>query len=882
MTDESPKARLDRRRFLEGLVATAVVLTSAGAARADEPAAEAFLVPNFHPASCGWLANFSTERLYCANSYMDHLDRVRDDPDYKFVLSEVNNMIAIMNFHPDRIEELKQRVNEGRVELVNANFLEMTVNLSGGEALIKQGVEGLRWQEQMMGASPRYMWMIDTCGFHDQMGQITAGLGLEAMVYERKNKTGSKIHWVESPDGSRALALAPDGYSAFSSFFKTRAPLTAEDLKKLGEEAEHWVQRPPTTAPALMLGGSGDYNLAPLYYEYPREFFGPWHTANPGITLHISTLSEYVDAIQPGIKSGHIDLPTMKGGTGYTFDSFWIECPRIKTWFRRNEHALQAAEILATIDSLEYHHRYPAQELYESWILTLLCMDRNTLWGSAGGMVFEDAKSWDVRDRLQYVSRQSHTVQEASLAAICPAGDELLLFNPLNWERHDPVFLELPPGQSPETGECQIDPNGGLLYRNALPSVGITGARIHSGEAPRCEPSGLPETIDTRFYSARLDGKTGALVSLKVKPTGREVLGGPANVVVAEKPKPQKSDYGDFMSPRPERQRVESTSDHAAVITHATGPIATVVEAAASFCGAGRCRRVMRFYRDYPRIDFETTLQDIPDITVVVAEFPLAANITEVRRGIPGGFSHGAWAQPNPALNGWTKGILPTVRWSDYSLEGGGGAAILDRGLTGRELNDNTPIIYLLNAVDKYYGYPNSWLSGKGQHVLEYALYAHEGAWEQARVPQIAWEYNCPPVVAAARQAAETKSFVQTSDNVILEVMRREGHEIETRLVECRGAAGMAEVTLNLPHHGASLTNLRGRSPQALDGSGPTYRFPVRPQQIVTIRFGAPTEVAAITPITEWDKFVPTAKRAALHAYKPLKGHPPRGDEPPA
>ena len=65
-------------------------------------------------------------------------------------------MIAIMNFQPDRIEEIKEQAKEGFVELVNAAFLEMTVNLAGGEALIKQGVEGLRWQQQVMGAQPAH------------------------------------------------------------------------------------------------------------------------------------------------------------------------------------------------------------------------------------------------------------------------------------------------------------------------------------------------------------------------------------------------------------------------------------------------------------------------------------------------------------------------------------------------------------------------------------------------------------------------------------------------------------------------------------------------------------------------------------------------------
>ncbi len=156
---------VNRRQFLGGMAGTALALGCRGRQPVAPEGAprEAFIVPNFHPASCGWLTNFSKERVYCANDYLDHLDRVRDDPHYKFALSEVNNIIAIMNFEPQRIEEIKQRAKEGRVELVNANFLEMTVNLAGGEALLKEGVEGLRWQEQVMGIHPRFMWMIDTC-----------------------------------------------------------------------------------------------------------------------------------------------------------------------------------------------------------------------------------------------------------------------------------------------------------------------------------------------------------------------------------------------------------------------------------------------------------------------------------------------------------------------------------------------------------------------------------------------------------------------------------------------------------------------------------------------------------------------------------------------
>ena len=52
-----------------------------------------------------------------------------------------------------------------------------------------------------------------------------------------------------------------------------------------------------------------------------------------------------------------LELPVVAGGTDYTWNAFWVQCPRVKSWYRRDEHALQAAEIAATIASLKVGFR---------------------------------------------------------------------------------------------------------------------------------------------------------------------------------------------------------------------------------------------------------------------------------------------------------------------------------------------------------------------------------------------------------------------------------------------------------------------------------------------------------------------------------------------
>ena len=876
------KKHWNRREFAVGMATLAGtgllrLQAQAKAASAASGARDVFIVPHFHPASCGWLTTFSKERVYCANSYLSHLDRVATDSQYEFVMSEVNNFIAVKNFRPERFEELKQRVREGRVEPVNAFFLESTVSLSGGEALARMGVEGSRWYEKFFGMRPRHAWCIDTCGLHDQMAQIAHGLGLETLVYTRRNPTDKTIFWTEAPDGSRVLTLCPGSYTEASSVFESKTPLTAADLDKLESQFREKEKMTPEGIALMLLGSGGDYSVAPPVQEYPSALLNEWREAGRQRKVRFTTLSKYLDSILPSIKSGKTDIPTHVGGTAYDYDAFWIENPKVKTWYRQSEHGLQIAEELATIASLKGGYQYPAQSLYGAWVLMFLNTDRNTLWGSAGGMVFVDAQSWDVQDRFEWVTKTASEVQKSSGGALLRGGDAVAIFNPLNWKRNDPVAVTLPQGKSVADATCETLPDGRVLYLASMESVSVNPLKLANREPEKATPMQGSDVIETSLYAMRLDPATGAIASLKFRSTGREVFGGPANVVIAERPKKQPDDAGDHMPPIPERERLATSNEVRPKMEVLKGPLTTTVVVTGTFFGGGQLRRSIRMYQGHARIDFETELNDVPNYTVVFADFPLVTDIDEVRRGIPFGFSHAAWAKPNPSLHGWARGIVPAVRWSDYSLAGGGGVAIFDRGLSGRELNGRTASIYLLNAEDKYWGFENPWLTGKGKHVLQFALMPYETAWPEARVPQAAWEYNVGPVVLNGGAAGEARSYLETSTNVIVESLRREGDHIVLRFAEAFGKAGEAHLKLALPHKGAALTDLAGRHSEELRG-GPEYRLALRPQQIVTIHFRTATSVSEVTPVTEWDKFVPEQKLAALHKYDlKLVGHPPFG-----
>ena len=128
------------------------------------------------------------------------------------------------------------------------------------------------------------------------------------------------------------------------------------------------------------------------------------------------------------------------------------------------------------------------------------------------------------------------------------------------------------------------------------------------------------------------------------------MLGGPANVVLAE----GKSDQHD-MPKKGKRKLLASSSQFKPLITVTTGKLATIVEMRSQFFGGGELRRVIRFYNDSPRIDCTTETNGLPDGTILSVEFPLADDVTEMRRGIPFGFSHGDCVNGVPGVTGLTK-----------------------------------------------------------------------------------------------------------------------------------------------------------------------------------------------------------------------------------
>src|SRR5215469_3513193 len=84
-----------------------------------------------------------------------HLDAAREDPDYKFVLAEVDYLKPYFDAHPEDRADLRALLAQGRIEIVGGNYNEPNTNLTCAESTIRNAVYGLGHQRDVLGGDPR-------------------------------------------------------------------------------------------------------------------------------------------------------------------------------------------------------------------------------------------------------------------------------------------------------------------------------------------------------------------------------------------------------------------------------------------------------------------------------------------------------------------------------------------------------------------------------------------------------------------------------------------------------------------------------------------------------------------------------------------------------
>jgi alpha-mannosidase len=119
------------------------------------------------------------------NLVRDHLDWARANPEYKFVMAEVDYLKPYWDTHPQDRAELRRLLSQGRVEVMGGTYNEPSTNLTDAETTIRNLVAGMGFQRDIMGAAPATAWQLDVFGHDPQFPGLVADAGLSSSAWAR-------------------------------------------------------------------------------------------------------------------------------------------------------------------------------------------------------------------------------------------------------------------------------------------------------------------------------------------------------------------------------------------------------------------------------------------------------------------------------------------------------------------------------------------------------------------------------------------------------------------------------------------------------------------------------------------------------------------------
>ena len=95
-----------------------------------------------------------------------------EDEEFVFTCSSAAFFEWVEKNNPAMFEELKKRVQEGRIELVGGWWVQPDCNILSGEGLIRQGLYGQRYFLKKFGKTATTGYNVDSFGHNGNLPQI--------------------------------------------------------------------------------------------------------------------------------------------------------------------------------------------------------------------------------------------------------------------------------------------------------------------------------------------------------------------------------------------------------------------------------------------------------------------------------------------------------------------------------------------------------------------------------------------------------------------------------------------------------------------------------------------------------------------------------------
>jgi alpha-mannosidase len=807
------------------------------------------------------------------------LQLMNEYPDYTYTQSAAQYNEWIADKYPAMDAEIKQRIKEGRWEVVGGMWVEPDLNMPDGESQARSLLLGKRWFKQHYGVDVRVGWNPDSFGYNWQLPQIYKRSGVDYFVTQKMtwndtNQLPFKLFWWQSPDGSKVLAYFPHDYandnldpvrlSGDLAVARERAPgmSTMMDLYGIGDhgggptrtildQGEHWAHAPEAVTPKMQFG------LAQTFFTAAEQTI-----AADSPTWNYQSIAKGYKYPTP--EPGKMVIPTWR-------DEMYFEYHRgvmttqagHKRNMREAEERTLNAEKLASLAWLD-GDAYPNAAFTDAWKKIAFNGFHDLAAGSGIGIIYKDAQKEFDMVRLEDAEAASNALSTiaANIKTDSQPGIPIVVFNPLAWERKGTVRIgvQLPTG--PGTAPSVVDVSGKSLPTEAISVDPKTNSYVLDVNAPEVPSMGYQvlhasmtghveavnqllsaSTLENANLRVAIDPATGCITSLFNKRSNFEALAPNScgNQLQAFKDTPKdydawNIDYGTLDHPMP-IEKVDS------IKLVESGPVRSTIRIERTWQSSHFIQDIS-LANNADTVVIDNTVDWHETHILLKAAFPLAASGPMATYEIP----YGTIQRPTTRNNSWesAKFEVPALRWADLG-DGKNGFSLLNEEKYGYDAIGNLLRLTLLRSPT----WPDPEADRGIQH-FRYALYPHAGTWQQAMTERKGYELNYPlqatVVMPHTGSLPPSHSFLSVDDdNVILTAVKKSEDDdaLILRVYDWSGKPSNARFTLPPGATSATEVNLMEQpigSPLAVNAD--TVTLPVGPFEIRTLKVAYPHQKA--------------------------------------
>lgn len=802
------------------------------------------------------------ETVATTNDTFTTVDRLMEEfPALRFSQSQASVYQILEDYLPELYARVKQRIAEGKWEVVASQWVEGDKNLASGEILCRHLLYTKRFFSRKLGLpydAVKIDWEPDTFGHAHTIPTILTKAGVRRYYFCRAGP-GPRLFWWQGKDGSRVLA-----YDDRTLWYL--GPLAPRMTSLLFE-----FEQATGLKDYLFVYGVGDHGGGPTRRDMRAALKMDTWPIFPNVKL--STTDAFFSIAEAQAK----DLPVVDAEMNFVFEGCYTSQSNIKRANRKSENALVEAEAYALLGKGLAGLPYPSEPLYVGWRHAMFNQFHDILPGSGVHATYEHSQGL-----YQEILAQTTMVKTRALRTIAglvdtgaacpcepkmpaPAGDigggqgdvpaqgalsrrgaggvccdPFVVFNPSPWRRSELVSVRIwdrahangqiivvddarraIPAQVIERGNFWQHEYIGVVF----PARDIEGLGYRSYSIARAPSPGVgggcsgdgKGTIENEFLKATVDPSSGAIAHLIDKRSGMDLVAPGERIGLLEYV--LEAPHG--MSAWAIGQIVERVpfTEGGTIECPQNGPyLASVV--AHHTLKDSRFTMTMSLAAGLPRFDLTLEVDWLergsPTIGVPALKvaFPLAIHDAVATFECPNGYVERPTDMRRlptythmyipPARNALYAEDVPAQKWADLTGTRDDtpqpvGATLLNDSKYGHSVSGSTLRLSLLRSSCD----PDP-LPELGRHTIRFALRPHVGAWTPSDSTRAGYEFNFPfePVSTDMHEGSlpARKGFAELlTPNVMLSGLKKaeDSDALIVRLYEIEGKPTTARVRLD-------------------------------------------------------------------------------------